>query len=190
MPRTRAEALMCGTPLVTTNNYGLSFKHVLSPRTFYEFRVNKLTTDYNFRHGSIRDSTIVKHIPGEFYTVEEGDTLSVGGYWDPLTNEYIYQDTTLYGGDQMWCPDIYLDETPDGWPAFGAGHNLPDQTGRENLLASSTSTELSSGWTTNMRADITHQANKYHLLKAGISYNISKISRDWVHVTNALNGTM
>jgi len=172
---------------VTTNNYGLSFKHVLSPRTFYEFRVNKLTTDYNFRHGSIRDSTIVKHIPGEFYTVEEGDTLSVGGYWDPLTNEYIYQDTTLYGGDQMWCPDIYLDETPDGWPAFGAGHNLPDQTGRENLLASSTSTELSSGWTTNMRADITHQANKYHLLKAGISYNISKISRDWVHVTNALN---
>ena len=24
MPRTRAEALMCGTPLVTTNNFGIS----------------------------------------------------------------------------------------------------------------------------------------------------------------------
>jgi glycosyltransferase involved in cell wall biosynthesis len=31
MPRSRAEALMCGTPLVTTNNYGIS-RHLMGGR--------------------------------------------------------------------------------------------------------------------------------------------------------------
>jgi outer membrane receptor protein involved in Fe transport len=172
---------------ITTNNYGLSFKHVLSENTFYELRLNRISTDYNFRHGPVRDSTIVKIIPGEYYTVADGDTLEISGYWDPRSNQYIGRDTTLVGGDRMWCPPVYLDETPDGWPPYGAGLKEPDQTGRINLLSSSNSTELSSGWTTNVRGDLTHQANRYHLLKAGFSFNMSKIARDWIKVTNALN---
>ena len=172
---------------IITTNYGLSFKHVISPQTFYEVRINKMAVDYNFVHGPVRDSTIVKVIPGEFYTVEEGDTLHVSGYWDSATNTYIQKDTTLYGGDEMWCPPVYLDETPQGWPPYGAGLTEMDQPGRVNLLQSSNSTEISSGWTYNIRGDITHQANRYHLFKAGLIYTESKIARNWTKVTNALN---
>ncbi len=173
---------------VVTTNIGLSFKHVISPQTFYEIKANKMAIDYNFVHGPVRDdSTIVKTIPGEYYTVGEGDTLNVHGYWDSATNTYVDVDTTFYGGDRMWCPPVYLDETPQGWPPYGAGMTEMDQPGRINMLASSNSTELSSGWTVNIRGDITHQANKYHLFKAGLIYTESKISRNWTKVTNALN---
>ncbi|MEN8191347.1 MAG: carboxypeptidase-like regulatory domain-containing protein [Bacteroidota bacterium] len=172
---------------MTVSNYGLSFKHVLSPSTYYEIRANKTSTDYNFVHGPERDSTIIKTIPGEYYTISEGDTIETQGYWDEAANRYVTVDTTFYPGDQIWCPPIELDETPFGWAGDDIGMTEYDQPGRVNLLQSSDGEEISSGWTFNVRADISHQANKYHLFKAGLAYTESKISRDWTHITNARN---
>lgn len=172
---------------LTVSNYGLSFKHVISPSTFYEIRVNKSTTDYNFVHGPLRDSTIVKVIPGELYTVADGDTINTHGYWDSVSDTYIAVDTTFYPGDKMWCPPIELDETPDGWPGDYIGMTEQDQPGRINLLETSNGEELSSGWTFNARADLSHQANKNHMFKAGLIFMESKISRNWTHITNAVN---
>lgn len=172
---------------LTMSNFGLSFKHVLSPSTFYEIKVNKMSTKYDFRPGPERDSTIIKTIPGEFYTVETGDTLNVHGYWDKATDTYIEKDTTFYSGDQMWCPAVELDETPDGYFPEGIGLSYPDQVGRVNLYETTNATEFSSGWTYNIQGDISHQLNKVHMFKAGFIYTESKIDRNWSKTTNYLN---
>jgi len=171
----------------TTQNWGVGFKHILSPKTFYEIRANHMRTEYDFRHGPVRDTTKVKFIEGEFYTIEDGDSLETSGYWDTELNKYITHDTTFYAGDQMWCPGFWVDETPEGWPPDGAGVAEYDQVGKYNLNEGSTSTERSSGWTTNIRADLTHQLDKYNLLKAGFLITESSISRDWDHTINAQN---
>ena len=179
----------CNNPLANskTQNLGASFKHVLSPRTFYEIRANNIRTKYDFHHGPERDSTLIKYIDGEYYEIPDGDTLKVSGFWDRETNKYVTIDTAFYAGDQMWTPGFWVDETPEGWPPYGAGLAEFDQTGRYDLNTGSTSTERSSGWTTYIRGDITHQFDKYNLFKAGFYYTKSKISRDWDHVISAQN---
>lgn len=172
---------------IKTQNWGVSLKHILSKNTFYEIRANHLSTKYDFHHGPERDSTKIKTIPGEYYQIEEGDSLKVSGFWDKESNTYIKKDTVFTAGNRMWCPGISVDETPKGWVPYGAGTSEFDQPGKYDLLESSTSLERSSGWTTNIRGDITHQANKYHLLKAGFYFTKSKISRDWKHVINFYN---
>ena len=170
---------------IETKNFGLSFKHVLSKNTFYEVRASHMMVDYNFRHGVERDTTDKKFIDGEYYTVEDGDSLVLHGYWDE--DIYVEKDTTFNAGDRVWCPGFWLDESPDGWLSYGSSVSQLDQTGRVDLNKGSTDTELSSGWTTNLRADITHQANKYHLIKAGLSFRKSKVSRNFEHIVDALN---
>jgi len=170
---------------IKTQNLGLSFKHVLSKNTFYEIRASHMKVDYNFRHGAVRDTTDRKFIEGEYYTVAENDSMTLHGYWDG--DVYIEKDTTFYSGDQVWCPGFWLDESPDGWLYYGSSVSQLDQTGHVNLNQGSQDTELSSGWSTNIRADITHQANKYHFIKAGLSYRKSKVSRNFEHVDDILN---
>ena len=172
---------------IATQNLGLSFKHVLSPATFYEIRVNNIRTKYNFRHGPERDTTLVKYIDGEFYRIPEDDTLHVSGFWDKETNKYVVGDTVFYAGDQMWTPGFWVDETPDGWPPLDAALTELDQPGRYNLNTGSRSTEQSSGWTTYIKGDLTHQLDKYNLIKTGFYYTKSRVSRDWSHIINGPN---
>lgn len=51
--------------------------------------------------------------------------------------------------------------------SYGAGLTEYDQVGKYDLNTGSTSTERSSGWTTYFKADLTHQLNKYNLIKPG-----------------------
>ncbi len=170
---------------IETQNFGLSFKHVLSKDTYYDFKASHMSVDYNFRHGVERDTTNHKFIEGEYYTVEQGDTMSLNGYWDADT--YITKDTTFVGGDQVWSPGFWIDETPNGWLPYGTSVSRLDQTGRVDLNKGSDNEEFSSGWSTNIRADFTHQANKYHLIKAGFSFRKSMVSRNFKHVDDILN---
>ncbi|MCB9502221.1 MAG: TonB-dependent receptor [Deferribacteres bacterium] len=170
-----------------TQNWGLNFKHVLSAKTFYEVGVNHIRTEYDFHHGPERDTTLVKYIEGEYYVIPEGDTMQVSGFWDRETNNYVTLDTIFYAGDQMWMPGFWVDETPYGWPPYGAGLTEYDQVGKYDLNTGSTSTERSSGWTTYFKADLTHQLNKYNLIKTGVYYTKSRISRDWDHIISAQN---
>jgi len=170
---------------IKTQNFGLSFKQVLSKNTFYEVRASHMRVDYDFRHGAERDTTDRKYIEGEYYTVAEDDSMTLHGYWDG--DVYVETDTTFYDGDQVWCPGFWLDGSPAGWLSYGSSASQLDQTGHVNLNQGSQDTELSSGWSTNIKADITHQANKYHLIKAGLSFRRSKVSRDFEHVDNILD---
>ena len=169
---------------VITRNFGVSFVHTLSPNTFYEIRANRVSTEYDFRHGHERDSTLIKHIPGEFYVVED-DSMFVHGFWLD-SNEYIRKDTVLLRGDKMWCPDIWENETANGWPEGGAGNSYYDQPGKFDLNAASTSSDASKGYSTTIRGDLTHQAGKYHLMKMGFYYNGSLIDRYWYKMTNVI----
>ena len=171
---------------ITNRNLGIDFVHTLSPSTFYEIRINRLWTNYNFRHGHLRDSTLVKHIPGEYYIVED-DSLLVHGLWDKGSGRYIQKDTLLTKGDRMWCPDVWENESANGWPSGGAGNSHWDQPGKYDLNSAAVSSEHSNGWSTTARADLTHQAGKYHLFKTGIYFDESMINRNWKHITNAIN---
>jgi hypothetical protein len=74
------------------NNVGFSFTHVLSPKTFYDLRLQRLSTDYNVPQNRERDlETIVNQIgplqlneaPFGWYIRNEffETGLGVGGHW-------------------------------------------------------------------------------------------------------------
>ena len=169
-----------GYPLgdVKTTNWGLSFVHTLSPKTFYEIRTSRMDRKYNIRPGPARDLTLIKHIPSEFYEIES-DSLKAHGYWDSITEHYVAKDTTFYRGDELWFPDSSYNEAPDGW--MGPGDKDLDQVGLINLRQSGREEDEdhSSGWSLNIRGDLTSQVNKYHQIKTGFQFNQNRINRDW-----------
>jgi len=171
----------CLYPLadIKTSNWGLNFVHTLSPKTYYELRISRMERQYHFRPGPARDTTKVKTIPADFYTLEK-DTLKVHGYWDSATKHYVQKDTTFYCGDLLWFPETFYDEAPEGWSV--PGRAIYDQTGKLNLNASSGETDRSDGWSLTVRGDLTSQVSKYHLIKTGFYYNPSKIRRDYYEV--------
>ncbi len=164
---------------IKTSNWGLNFVHTLSAKTFYEIRVSRMERAYNLRHGSVRDTTLVKNISGELYTIHS-DSLSVHGYWDPISKHYVTKDTVLVRGDEIWCPPSSYDEAPDGWAV--PGRAIYDQVGKVNLNASAPDRDLSTGWSFVVRGDLTSQVSKYHQIKTGFYYNQNKIHRDWYEV--------
>ncbi len=170
----------------TQKMYGLKLKHILSNNTFYEVKVNRTEVDYDFRHGKVRNYDKNHLIEGEYYTIPDGDTLNIHGLWDQ-TGNYTNVDTTLYGGQQMWCPEIWVDETMKGWPEGRIGDPFPAQVGKnDDLNAASRSTEKSSGSELNMSADFTHQHNKYNQFKVGVNVILSEINRDWFYITKMI----
>jgi len=173
------------TPIgdVISKNMGINFKHVLSENTFYEVRASHSRTEYDLRPGKSRNYNKVKYIDPEYYIVEEGDTLTTAGFWDPETEEYYNTETTYLPGDSVYCPGQWFDEGPQGWMRDPL---LPIDNREQFNIGSqySTSTENSSAWTNDFRADFTHQANKYHMIKGGLSFKQSGITRDWTDITS------
>jgi len=162
------------------NNVGLHYEHVISPRTFLEFRISRMDNEYRFGHGPMRDSTKVKTIAADYYTIQS-DSLKVPGIWNATTGQYAFSDTTLYRGDKVWCPTSYWDETPDGWVYPGVSPTL-DQVGKVNLDGTTNDFERSRGSNTLLRGDITSQVTNNHLIKAGFYYSESMIDRDYYQI--------
>ena len=161
---------------IYTKNIGLSFVHTLSPSTFYEIRINQMSRRYDIRHGPERDTTKVKFIPGEIYTIQS-DSLEVPGVWDPVTHAYIRGDTVLHRGDKVWCGPSAWDETPEGWVIPGEAYF--DQPGKVNLNASSPDLDHSKGSGLTVRFDLTSQVSRRHQIKTGLYYNTNMLQRDW-----------
>ena len=165
---------------IKMSNIGLHFEQIISPSTFLEFRISRNTNEYNFGHGRARDTTKIKEIPADFYTIQT-DTLHVPGLWDAQTGHYIVGDTILYPGDKIWCPASWWDETPDGWAYSGITRN-DDQVGRVNFDDVTNNIERTSGSTIIIRGDVTSQLNKHHLFKAGFYYTESHLDRYYYQI--------
>ncbi len=165
--------------------YGVNFKHILSNNTYYELKASKMNVAYDFRHGAVRNYDKDHFIAGEYYIVPDGDSINVHGLWDEAGN-YLDIDSTLFAGDQMWCPGIWVDQAMQGWPEGRIGEPYPDQVSKVNLNQASRSNEQSSGFSSNISADITHQYNKYHQFKAGVNAKYSGINRDWTFTTKMI----
>ncbi len=163
-------------------NFGIQFEHVVSPSTFMEFRLSRMTNEYNFDHGSLRDTTKVKDIAADYYLLQ-GDSLHVPGFWDSVTGTYLARDTTFMRGDKIWCPASSWDESPDGWVQPNIAHSTnPDQVGKVDLNGVTPEFEHSRGSNTIFRFDVTSQVNKAHQLKAGLYYTESVIDRDYYEI--------
>ncbi|NIA28883.1 MAG: TonB-dependent receptor plug domain-containing protein [Actinobacteria bacterium] len=178
-----------GGSYVTQNNHlavskmstiGMRFEQIISPSTFLEIRFSHSNNKFNFDHGALRDTTKIKKIAAEYYTLQS-DTLHAPGIWDSTTGHYIVGDTTLYKGDKIWCPASFWDETPDGWVYPGVTSN-DDQVGRVDFDAMTNDVDHSLGSNTLFRGDITSQVNKYHLLKAGFYFSESAMERDYYQI--------
>ncbi len=162
------------------SNLGLLYEHILSPRTFLEFRFSRMDNEYQFGHGPMRDSTKIKEIGADYYTIQS-ETLKVPGLWDPASGAYRAHDTTLVRGDRIWCPASFWDESPNGWVYPGVSPTL-DQVGKVNLDATTNDFERSRGSNTLIRGDITSQVSSHHLIKAGFYYSESMIDRDYYQI--------
>ncbi|NOY76726.1 MAG: TonB-dependent receptor [Calditrichaeota bacterium] len=172
----------CENPVgdLTTNMFDINFTHTLSPRTFYEVRLSRMQTQYHITHGPDRDTTKIKFIPADWYTVQ-GDTLHVPGYWDSKSGHYVVHDTTFYKGDSVWFPASSYDETPHGWIIGGQTFN--DQPGKVNLDNTSIDFDSSKGWTTIFKFDLTSQVNQYHQIKTGLYMDMSRLDRRYRELT-------
>jgi|GEM_PF-870158 len=169
-------------------NFGMQFEYVVSPRTFMEFRLSRMSNSYHFGRGPLRDTTKVKTIAAEYYTIQ-GENLKVPGFWDPKTGHYVSKDTTLVRGDVIWCPDSYWDETPDGWVQPNLAHSTnPDQVGKVDLNGVTPESDYSRGANTIFRFDVTSQLNKIHQLKSGFYFTESTIGRDYYEIIDYVPG--
>ena len=69
---------------IRTTNWGLNFTHTLSPKTFYEVRVSRMERFYDFRPTAARDTSKIKTIDADYYTLTS-ESLKAKGYWNPKT---------------------------------------------------------------------------------------------------------
>lgn len=162
------------------SNIGLLYEHVISPRTFLELRISRMSNAYEFGHGPMRDTTKVKEIAADYYVLQ-ADSLHVPGLWNASTGRYQVGDTTLYAGDRIWCPASRWDETPNGWIYPGVSPTM-DQVGKVSLDGTTNDFEHSRGSNTLIRGDITSQISNHHLVKAGFYYSESMIDRNYYQI--------
>ncbi len=133
------------------NMVGISLDHVLSPRTFYNIRVTRITLKHEaYTYDWKRDSS---------QTVTFIDSVVKSNYTPPA--DYPTKDL------------VQLRDVPYGfWYAEGNQISLANMTFGGVGGAARDSSEIS---TINVKFDITSQVNKYHQLKAGFMFNYDDI---------------
>lgn len=152
----------------STQTHLLSINHVLSPSTFYEFKINRMNTDYeSYVYEGLKSPDWLVYVPA--------DTANPEMTFDPTTTEGQAQLRALqeYGRQYEWVvdpenPDGYVHSdsatTPVSYSFYRAGNDL-QQTYRN-----------SSYWIG--KFDLTSQVNKSHQVKTGVELRLHEVSLD------------
>jgi len=156
-----------------TSLYGIKWTHFLSSNTFYEAQFSYMKREYEIDHGPVRDTTKIYEIPADWYILPWD--LTVKGYWDNRTGQYVKKDTVFKQGDSLWVPSHWYDEAPQGWVTPGPA--TPSVDGRNNLDAATPAQDFSNGDIFRFKFDFSSQVHPQHLLKAGVEFHYDRFHR-------------
>ena len=136
---------------------GLSFDHVLSPRTFYNVRISNVRVkNHNVPHNTYEDP-----VTGEI--TEYHNVRMRNAMYHPETLELIEENVVRYFGN------VPMDEAPYG--AIMAGSPMLMTDGMYYGAHSAGARYLSGTKTFNFKFDITSQVDRFNQLKAGFMFN-------------------
>ncbi len=148
---------------------GLSFDHVLSPRTFYNIRIsniktqNHLSPHYPMSFKTAKDSQ-GNYIDSEGNIIPESHNMRLrDAMYHPETGELIEDNVVRYFGNAP------MDEAPYG--AIIAGGPMLMDDGFYYGAHSAGGRNLSGTRTFNVKFDITSQVDRYNQIKAGFMFN-------------------
>lgn len=161
-----------------TTLFGVKATHFLSKDTYYEVQLSYMKRQYYLNHGPLRDSTNIYTIPADWYVLP--NSLSVKGYWDYQTGQYINQPKTFTAGDSLWVPARQENESPWGWIEPGPAYVSID--GRTNLDASIGAQDFSYEKQWNLKFDLASQINHENLVKTGLSFNYDGFHRRFYNI--------
>ena len=155
-----------------TMTHLLSFNHVLSEKTFYELKINRMSNEgegYLYENVNARPNWLVTYEMPTDTTGLNFETV----VFDPDLDSSLLDSVEYYGYEYDWIPD------PDNYEGYVHADSSQDPTGYSYKRAG---TDLGRSWRKTSywigKFDLTSQFNQSNQLKAGFEVRLHELELD------------